>query len=285
MSIRHPRGWGGPLAVLSAALACAGPLRAGATAAPSESRFEVVQAVLPEAVRLHVFAAGRLARTGSAVCLRDDRTAHRSYLLTNAHVVDAGGLPGRPSYEALVEGPRGTARAFPARLLAVGSVPDTDLAVLVVQGADVPAALLAEGDGARVGEDVVIVGAPFGRELSVSGGLVSSLEWVGDGAARALDRLKTDAAIGYGTSGGGIFRVRDGRLVALVEGYRTARVELPDPAAEGTAPGHDVAAAASRSAPARRWGFDVPMPGETFGAPAAKIRRFLAAHGLAALGR
>ena len=44
-----------------------------------------------------------------------------------------------------------------------------------------------------------------------------------------------------------------GRLVGIVEGYRTARVAIDD----------------ERS-------FDVPMPGETFVAPVTKVRRFLA---------
>jgi hypothetical protein len=49
----------------------------------------------------------------------------------------------------------------------------------------------------------------------------------------------------------------------VVEGYRTAKVSIP--VAQET------------------YSFDVPMPGETFAAPAAKIRRFLADKGLGAL--
>jgi hypothetical protein len=51
--------------------------------------------------------------------------------------------------------------------------------------------------------------------------------------------------------------------VGLIEGYRTARVEFGK-AEEG-------------------YHFDVPMPGETFVAPAAKIRHFLAERGLSRL--
>jgi hypothetical protein len=60
-----------------------------------------------------------------------------------------------------------------------------------------------------------------------------------------------------------VFDVPRGRLIGLVEGYRTARVEF----------GKD----------ADQYAFDVPMPGETFVAPAAKIRRFLADNGLSHL--
>ncbi len=257
------------------ALACAGPIQEGRRAAGPADRFEVIQSVLPEAVRVHVLAAGTLARTATAVCLRDDRAHHRSFVLTNAHVVERGDLPADPAFQVLVEGRRGTTVAYGATLVAVGAVPDEDLAVLEIRGADIRPARLAEDEGTRVGEDVVVIGAPFGRELSVSAGLVSSLEWAGEGPARRLDRLKTDAPIGYGTSGGGIFRVRDGRLAAIVEGYRTARVELP---IDRMLRPQGAPQAADRS-----WGFDVPMPGETFAAPAAKIRRFLESHGLAAL--
>jgi hypothetical protein len=59
-----------------------------------------------------------------------------------------------------------------------------------------------------------------------------------------------------------VFDVPGGRLVGLVEGYRTARVAF----------GKD-----------EGYSFDVPMPGETFVAPAAKIRRFLSEHGLSQL--
>jgi len=81
-------------------------------------------------------------------------------------------------------------------------------------------------------------------------------------APRLPKSIKTDAAIGYGSSGGGVFDVPGGRLVGLVEGYRTARVAF----------GKD-----------EGYSFDVPMPGETFIAPAAKIRRFLSDRGLGKL--
>ncbi|MHB8417449.1 MAG: trypsin-like peptidase domain-containing protein [Myxococcales bacterium] len=226
------------------------------------ARYLAIHRALPQSVRIQVFAAGALGRTASGVCLADDRPAHRSYVLTNAHVVERGDLPGDPVFRVVVEGPRGTSRTFSARLLAKGSVPGADLALLEVPGVDLVPAELAPDESPEVGEAVVVIGAPFGRELSVSSGLVSSIVWSGGEGGRIQDRIKTDASIGYGTSGGGVFRVRDGALVAVIEGYRTARVEMP-------------------LASQQNYGFDIPMPGETFAAPAAKIRRFLSAQGLA----
>ena len=148
-----------------------------------------------------------------------------------------------------------------AKVVARGRVPDVDLAVVEVPG-ELPITPLAPDGELELGDDLVVIGAPFGKGLSVAAGIVSQVEYdVAESAgARAPKALKTDAAIGYGSSGGGVFDVRSGQLVGLVEGYRTARVAF----------GED-------------YHFDVPMPGETFVAPAAKIRRFLFEKGLGKL--
>jgi len=72
-----------------------------------------------------------------------------------------------------------------------------------------------------------------------------------------------DASVSYGSSGGGVYDARDGGLLGMVEGYRTARVT-----AQGT------------EAP---WFIDVPVPGQTFVTPLVEIRRFLADAGHADL--
>jgi S1-C subfamily serine protease len=125
---------------------------------------------------------------------------------------------------------------------------------------------LGADDGLELGDDLVVIGAPFGKGLSVAAGIVSQVEYEFAEAAaapRAPKAMKTDAAIGYGSSGGGVFDVPGGKLIGLVEGYRTARVAF--------------------GKQEEQYAFDVPMPGETFVAPAAKIRRFLAENGLARL--
>ena len=68
--------------------------------------------------------------------------------------------------------------------------------------------------------------------------------------------------MGYGSSGGGVFQVRTGRLLGIVEGYRTATVSL--------------------KLAGEPYSFQVPMPGETFVVRAAEIRRFLGERGFAA---
>jgi hypothetical protein len=68
-------------------------------------------------------------------------------------------------------------------------------------------------------------------------------------------RLIVDALVNYGVSGAGVFDVRTGGLIGVVEGISTARV-----VAQGLTP---------------PWYIDVPVPGQTHVTPLADIRRFL----------
>lgn len=217
------------------------------------TRAEVVRQVLVSSVRVQVLSGGDVKRSASGVVVAS--RGGRSTIMTNAHVIDPQGLKD-VSYRVLLERRGRVERTLPARMAALGEVPDTDLGLLEVDTA-LPPVEVAREDQIDVGDEVVVVGAPYGRSLSVSGGMVSQLEAV-DGDASAPLRftaMKTDASIGYGSSGGGVFSVPSGRLIGIVEGYRTARVAIND----------------SQS-------FDVPMPGETFVAPVTKLRSFLAAH-------
>jgi len=253
------------VAVAAGVVVAAGTLvavapRAG-VAQGGNPRSSTVQKVFPSAVRLHIAAAGEVVRSASGVAFARD--GDLTYVLTNAHVVEPSRSWKEPvELRVLVSGVK---EPFPARVVARGHAPESDIAVVEVRGANVPVTALAADEALELGEDLVVIGAPFGKGLSVAAGIVSQVEYdFGEGAAaaRVPKSLKTDAAIGYGSSGGGVFDVPGGRLVGLVEGYRTARVAF----------GKD-----------EGYAFDVPMPGETFVAPAAKIRRFLAERGLGKL--
>lgn len=229
--------------------------------APSRARSAVVKEVMPSSVRILMTNGGVTARAASGVILANRKTAdgNVAYVITNAHVVERDASQKDAKFEVLVD-KKGKSSRFAAKVVAEGQVPDMDLALLEVPGLEGEPAHLVEDADLEIGDDVVVVGAPYGRGLSVSSGIVSQLEWDDAGAARAF---KTDAPIGYGASGGGIFRVPDGKLLAVVEGYRTAKVSFP---------------MAEKS-----YSFDVPMPGETFAAPAAKVRDFLRSRGVTAL--
>ncbi|MBJ6762352.1 trypsin-like peptidase domain-containing protein [Myxococcaceae bacterium JPH2] len=237
----------------------AGPPSTLVSARPS--RKEMVRRILPHNVRLIATDGGEARRTASGVVVGTERTEKgvASFVLTNAHAVVTSDLKA-PALKIVIDG-RGDATEYPAEVVASGEVPALDLALLRVSGVALPAVALADDDELEPGEDVVVAASPYGRALSISGGMVSQVEW--DAETKRPRMLKTDAPIGYGASGGGIFSLETGRLLAIVEGYRTAQV------------GFEVAEQA--------YSFDVPMPGETFAAPTAKVRGFLEAKGFGRL--
>lgn len=229
------------------------------TLSPHPSRKEVIQSILRSNVRVAVVEGERPIRLASGVVLHAEESggSKSAWVMTNAHVA-ANVREGEARRIEVWIGPEGSEERHPAEVVALGRAPDLDLAVLRVEGLWAPAARLADED-IEVGEDLVAVSAPYGRDLSVSTGIVSQF----GRHPREGWRLKTDAPIGYGASGGGLFRVSDGKLVALVEGYRTAKLSFP--------------------VGEQSYSFDVPMPGETFAAPAPKIRAFLHEQGLSHL--
>ncbi|MCY1034905.1 serine protease [Corallococcus sp. BB11-1] len=225
------------------------------------TRKAMVRRILPLNVRLVTTEGGKVRRAASGVVIGTEVGASGpvSYVLTNAHAVEQGDLVD-PVLKVVLDR-RAESHEYAAEVVAMGQVPDVDLALLRVPGVTWPAAELAGDDELEPGEDVVVAASPYGRALSISGGMVSQVEW--DKETKHPRMLKTDAPIGYGASGGGIFSLETGRLLAIVEGYRTAKVDF------------EVAA--------QNYSFDVPMPGETFAAPSAKVRGFLQAKGFGRL--
>jgi S1-C subfamily serine protease len=250
----------GGAALAAALLLGAAPLLGVAPGRATNPRAATVQKVFPSAVRIQIAAGGEVVRSASGIAFA--RQGERTYVLTNAHVVEAARGWKQP-VEVRVLPTKGQPAV--GKVVAAGRMPDVDLAVVEVTGA-LPVTALAPDDSLQLGDDLVVIGAPFGKGLSVAAGIVSQVEYEhaeNAAVASAPKAMKTDAAIGYGSSGGGVFDVGGGRLVGLVEGYRTARVAFGKESEE--------------------YAFDVPMPGETFVAPAAKIRRFLRDSGLEGL--
>ena len=54
----------------------------------------------------------------------------------------------------------------------VGSYPDADLAVIHIEGDDLPQAELAQGKELKVGQLVITIGNPFGLDYSVTTGII-----------------------------------------------------------------------------------------------------------------
>lgn len=127
------------------------------------------------------------------------------YILTNEHVVARAD----EIQIALSDG-----RVTPARI--VGTDAETDLAVLKVEGANLPALPLeAEGE-LRVGDVVLAIGNPFGLGQTVTQGIVSGLGRDLTDVTRTTyqDFIQTDAAINIGNSGGALIDAQ-GELVGI----------------------------------------------------------------------
>jgi S1-C subfamily serine protease len=149
------------------------------------------------------------------------------YLLTNSHVVRAG-APQRPAHDnrryrvSLSDG-----REFDA--CRVGDDPDTDLAVLCIDGMSRGAlAPLALGRSALLkrGEIAVAIGNPLGFEHTVTAGIVSALGRSMRASTGRLipDVIQTDAALNPGNSGGPLLNARGeviGVNTAIIRGAQS----------------------------------------------------------------
>jgi hypothetical protein len=115
------------------------------------------------------------------------------YVLTNNHVID-----GADDIQLVfADGRRATAKVR-------GADPESDLAVLKVEGEDFPAITFGVLDRVQVGDFVLAIGNPFGFGNSVTFGIVSALGRNHLGINRFEDFIQTDAAINPGNSGGAL---------------------------------------------------------------------------------
>ncbi len=178
----------------------------------SRSVSEVVERVGPSVAAVRVGGSG----AGSGFLFTPD-----GYLLSNSHVVRAGrpafpkGQP-KPDFEVSLD----DGREFHARF--VGDDPDTDLAVLHIDGLSNGAlthAPLGRSAGLKRGEIAIAIGNPLGFEHTVTAGIVSALgrSMRAQSGRTIPDVIQTDAALNPGNSGGPLLNSR-----AEVIGVNTA---------------------------------------------------------------
>ena len=140
-------------------------------------------------------------RFGSGVIFRSD-----GHVLTNFHLVD-----GATSIELSCSD--GT--SHPARQ--TGADPESDLAVLSMDDANMEPAVLGSARPLKVGQTAIVVGAPTGPQgsPSVSAGVIAGIGEVVEVAGRSLyDMISTDALIGHRASGGPLVD-RSGAVVGI----------------------------------------------------------------------
>ena len=138
------------------------------------------------------------------------------YIVTNEHVVKGAVrikvLVGSPPRGGLTV-PRQvqSVRTFDARVLGID--PDSDLALLKIDGKGLPAVRFGNSDMLAQGDVVLSIGSPMQLRNSLTMGVVSA-------PARAVNEdnpilyIQTDASINPGDSGGALLST-DGRLVGI----------------------------------------------------------------------
>jgi S1-C subfamily serine protease len=182
-------------------------------------------------------------------------------VLTAAHVLD-----GNDGAEISVRftGAYAIRGKFVATISRRGNSDTLDLTLLKVSGIAVPAAVFPSEDQVQMGEEILVVGFPWGKRLGIFSGIVSQVPVDGKEDAAANEggdrAMVVDATSAKGVSGGGVFRGTTGTLIGVVEGYQTASIAVKEQS--------------------RSYSIRVPMPGETYVVPLADIRRFLRESGV-----
>jgi Do/DeqQ family serine protease len=133
---------------------------------------------------------------GSGVIISTD-----GYIVTNNHVVDGADeltvtLNDNSEYSARI----------------IGADKTTDLALIKIDGKNLPAIVVANSDNVKVGEWVLAVGNPLGLNNTVTAGIVSAkARTMGEGVS---SMIQTDAAINQGNSGGALVNT-NGELIGI----------------------------------------------------------------------
>lgn len=125
------------------------------------------------------------------------------FIITNHHVIETAD----EIEVALADG-----RKLAARV--VGTDPETDLAVLKVEGRSLTAITFGGQDSLAVGDVVLAIGNPFGVGQTVTMGIVSALGRSHLGINTFENFIQTDAAINPGNSGGALVDAA-GNLVGI----------------------------------------------------------------------
>jgi Do/DeqQ family serine protease len=148
-------------------------------------------------------SAEPVVASGSGVIISPD-----GYIVTNNHVVAESDrvtvtLNNKRTYDAKV----------------VGADPSTDLAVVKIDGKDLPFMTFGNSDNLKIGEWVLAVGNPFNLTSTVTAGIVSAkarnINILGSPDGSSIESfIQTDAAVNRGNSGGALVNTQ-GELVGI----------------------------------------------------------------------
>jgi serine protease Do len=131
------------------------------------------------------------------------------YVVTNNHLIQGANGTGVVDSVTVITTDR---REYTARI--VGRDETSDLALLKIDGHNLPFVQWGDSTKARVGDWVLAIGNPYGLGGSVTAGIISALHR-GITGVGAYDRyIQTDAAINMGNSGGPMFDL-NGNVIGI----------------------------------------------------------------------
>ena len=140
----------------------------------------------------------REASLGSGVIVSAD-----GYIVTNAHVVEKA-----DEIKVLLS----DKREFTGKV--VGSDPKSDVAVIKINGKDLPTLVWGDSEKIEIGEYALAIGNPFGLNSTITLGIISAVGRANMGIEQYENFIQTDAAINPGNSGGALVNTR-GELIGI----------------------------------------------------------------------
>ena len=148
---------------------------------------------------------GQQPQTRESVAYGSGFFFKENYLLTNYHVVN-------DATEVIVS--LTDRREFKAEVIGVDML--SDLAVLKIDGGDLPSLQMGSSEELKVGDWVVAIGSPFSFDFSVTAGIVSAKgrSIQNQNIGGYVPFIQTDVAINPGNSGGPLFNL-DGEVVGI----------------------------------------------------------------------
>jgi serine protease Do len=123
------------------------------------------------------------------------------YIVTNNHLI--AGLTGTGTVDTITV-TTNDGKEYPARI--VGRDDTSDLALLKIDGHNLPFVRWGDSTKSRVGDWIIAIGDPYGVGSTVTAGIISALHRSVTPGGGAYDRyIQTDASINMGNSGGPMF--------------------------------------------------------------------------------
>lgn len=160
---------------------------------------DAVVSVTAKGVSMTQFGNQNFESRGTGFLISND-----GYILTNHHVIADG---------QEIKVTMNDSSEYEAKL--IGSDEYFDVALLKIDGENLPAVTIGDSDKTAVGEEVVAIGNALGQlTSSFTGGYLSGVDRMVNSDGTAVNMMQTDAAINSGNSGGPLFNMK-GEVIGI----------------------------------------------------------------------